>query len=303
MPNQPSDNSWDAGDVMPPVNPREAASGHDARISRPSTPPPPVDIVPIAGTTPGDAVTQAIDAIVQTKSSTPSAPPPSRPVIKSIVDENQALADASIKARRGQLAEARADIEAVIEQRPRSAAAYEALADIETSLGLIPAADEALRKAIEIEPGRPTAEAKLAHLALRGLEQSRRHQRHEGVAASPRDTSAPVPGDNRRMYAILGSVVMPGLGQFVNGQYAVGAGLVAATVVSFFMMMSGVDVHGLQNTLHQDMAAVTDSTQAVPPSPQIGWTFWVGALIATLAWLYSLIESTGLTGRRNPKQS
>jgi len=290
MPNQPNDNSWDAGDVMPPVS----------RPSTPQSPEPPLPVtVPITGDTPSDAVTQAIDAIAQSASSTPPVPPPpSRPVIKSIVDENQALADVSIKVRRGHLAEARAGVLAVIEQRPRSAAAYEALADIETSLGQIPAADEALRKAIEIEPGRPTAEAKLAHLALRGLEQSRSYQRHETVPGPQRAASGSPPGDNRRMYAILGSIVMPGIGQLVNGQYAVGAGLLVATVVSIFMMMTGVDIHGLQNTLHQDVSAFSDTSQTVPSPPNIGWSFWGGSLIATLAWLYSLVDAAVLSGRR-----
>jgi len=296
MPNQPNDNSWDSGDVMPPVS-RPPSPPLPQPAQSPASPPP--EIVPISGATPSDAVTQAIDAIVEAKSVTPATPPPSRPVIKSIVDENQALADVSIKVRRGQLAQAHVDVEAVIEQRPRSAAAYEVLADIETALGQIPAADEALRKAIEIEPGRPTAEAKLAHLALRGLEESRRFQRPEAGATLMREIQPREPAENRRALAIFASVLMPGLGQLVNGQYLVGAGLVLATVVSILMMTSGLDVSGLKSTLHQDMAAVSDSTKSAAPAPQIGWSFWLGALLATLAWLYSLVDAAVLAARRS----
>jgi len=295
MPKQPSDNSWDAGDVMPPVSRPPTPS--PAPSPAPPTVSPPVEALPIAGESASDAVTQAIDAIVQVKAVAPPTPATPKPVVQSILDENRVLGDAAIKIRRGQLAQARVDVEAVIENRPRSAAAYEALADIETALGQIPAADEALRKAVEIEPGRPTAEAKLAHLALRGLEASRRYQRPEG--APLRDLSAPIPGQNRRMLSILASVLMPGLGQLVNGDYLVGGGLVLATIVSIFMMTSGVDIHGLQSTLNQDMAAVSDSTKAVPPAPQIGWSFWLGALIATLAWLYSLVDAAILASRRS----
>jgi len=64
------------------------------------------------------------------------------------------------------------------------------------------------------------------------------------------------------------------------------------------MMMTGVDIHGLQNTLHQDVSAFSDTSQTVPSPPNIGWSFWGGSLIATLAWLYSLVDAAVLSGRR-----
>ena len=86
-------------------------------------------------------------------------------------------------------------------------------------------------------------------------------------------------------------MLLPGLGQIVNGQYLVGGGLVLASIVGVYMMCTGVDVHGVESALHQDMAAMADSTREIPPAPQVGFGFWVGALLITLAWLYSLCDS------------
>lgn len=257
MSNQPDDHSWDGDGVMPPADPR---------FAEPAT---------IAGSTPSDAVSQAIDAIVRSHST---------PLIQSIVDENQAIADAVIKLRRGQVAEARADAEAIVAQRPGSAAAHELIGDVEAASNKLDNADHAYRKSLVFEPRRPSAESKLAQVSLLRMQAARGFL--AGASGQPQR-----PANARRFYAIAGSLVIPGAGQLINGRYAVGVGLIAVTLLSLWMMTAGVDVSGLENSLHQDMAALTDSSDVIPNPPTVSWTFWVGALLATAAWLFSIFDA------------
>lgn len=299
MPNQPSQPSWDGDDVMPPLNAqgtpppsdslpfREGAAGvgQDSPPALRPIPGGPERGVPqpgqstIEGSTPGDAVSQAIDAIVRSHST---------PLIQSIADENRAIADAVIKLRRGQIDEARADAEAIAAQRPKSAAAHELIGDIAGAAGKLDDADHAYRKSLVFEPRRPTAESKLAHIALQRMQASRGYFQPQG--GQPFVGGGQL-GNPRRPYAILGSLVLPGVGQLVNGRYAVGGTLIVVTLISLWMMSSGVDVSGIEGSLNQDLSALSNSSAPVPTAPHVSWTFWLGSLLATAAWIYSLIDA------------
>jgi hypothetical protein len=279
MPNPPSDSSWDADDVMPPL----AKSAKEPENS---------------ATTPAPAFDP--DAAFPTARQHPS-PDTS---IRSIVEENRAITDASIKLRRGQTSEARADVLTIIEVRPRSAAAYELLGDIESAVGNLDSANAAYRKAMSIEPGRATAETKLARAALRQTEEAR--QSLLSAALAQNSPTAAVPGSmpttasptisgnmgvKSRLPAIIASMILPGLGQMIKGEYVKGGIILIVTLIATGMFVSGFNAAGLESLLRQDVASAMDASRAVPPAPKISGMTWLGMILTTGAWLYSLIDS------------
>lgn len=152
------------------------------------------------------------------------------------------LTSANIQFRRGLDKEAEAAVREALVLRPEDAAAWELLGDIHLAKFNAPAALESYRKALMVEPGRVSAEGKLARATLRQTEDKRIDRM--GVAYASSDTAVIRPtdsGNQAKNLALvgIGSAFLPGLGQFVNGDWLKG-GILAGTFLLLLFALSRV---------------------------------------------------------------
>lgn len=204
------------------------------------------------------------------------------------------LTTANIQFRRGQTAEAEKSLRQVLEARPQDAGAHELLADILLARGDFDAAQASLKTALTIQPGRPTAEAKLARAVLQRTEQQR--LKSLGVAYAASDTAmVKLGGESRRsgQWAALASAVLPGLGQFLNGETAKGAVLLGVSIVGLLLLAVAPGASDVVAQLAASIAGIRHRHGAGPASP-LGWFL---LFLLTADWLYAVIDAA-LAARR-----
>ena len=217
----------------------------------------------------------------------PSPPPNSpRPTPDFAAQEqaNRLLTNANIALRRGQTAEADRAVQEALVLRPEDAAAQEMLADVRLARFDTDGAITALRAALALEPKRPTAEAKLARLIL---QQSEGHRRETlGVAYAGQDVALMRAGDadsQRRSasLAVTASLFLPGLGQFVLGQWIKGGILIGIFLISLLVLGQFQETQNL-------MLFFVPSRHGHTQSGGSSGLVWLFALILAADWLYAL---------------
>jgi tetratricopeptide (TPR) repeat protein len=210
---------------------------------------------------------------------------------------NRLLTVANIQLRRGQAAEAEKAVLEILQSRPDDPAAHEMLADIRLTRGDFAGAEEALQKALALEPGRPTAEAKLARAALRRTEQERIAQIGVAYAASDTALMRFSGGGSRRnsQWAAFGSALVPGLGQYVNGETAKGIIIAAVYFLIIIIMAVMPDTSGL---FHQISLFFVPNLRAdrAAAAPVSGFT-WFLLILLTADWLYAIIDAAAASRR------
>ena len=179
------------------------------------------------------------------------------------------LTAANIALRRGQLAEAQRAIQDALEYLPDDPAALEMQGDVCLARGDFDGAAAAYRTALDREPGRATAENKLARATLRRSEDQRRSTL--GVAYASEDRALMRGGaeeDRGRQtrLAVL-SGLLPGLGQLVGGEFVKGAILLI--------------VYGLGCALL--------AVAGVRPPLSAGT--WLSIAILTADWIYAVVDA------------
>ena len=197
------------------------------------------------------------------------------------------LTAAHVHLRRGQLAEAERAAQDVRAQLPEDAEVDELLGDIRLAQGNFDAAQAAYRAALTKEPGRTTAEAKLARATLRHSEAQRTAKIGVAYAASGAALMRPGGEDDpgRRSRQALASAFLPGLGQIMSGAYVKG-GLIAGVYLLGWLLFS----------LTADRSTLTGLGHAgrLSGSPLGGLPLC--ALVAlTLDWVYAVVDAALLT--------
>ena len=203
---------------------------------------------------------------------------------------------ASIQFRRGQTAEAEKAVQGILLTRPENTAALELLADILLARNDFTGAEAALRKALAAEPGRATAEAKLGRAALRRTEQQRIGSL--GVAYAASDTALMrLAGGSRKtsQWAALGSALIPGLGQYVNGETAKALILASVYFLGLAVMALSPDTQGLAHRVSLLFlpAVRAGRTSAAP----VGAPAWFLLMLLFGDWLYAVVDAA-LASRR-----
>lgn len=240
---------------------------------KPATPPSPAPVSPSAA-----------------PSSPNRLPPP--PNFSGAEQTERLLTMANIQFRRGQTAEAEKSLAEVLQARPRDAAAHELMADIKLARGDFEGGQSALKTALELEPGRATAEAKLARAALRRTEQAR--MKSLGVAYAGSDAAlVRLDGGSRRggPLAALASAVLPGLGQFLLGQATKGVVLLSLFGLGLLLLAA---VPGAGDAVGQMAVSLVGGYHRGAPASGLSWFVIV---LLSAVWLYAIIDA-GLTGRR-----
>lgn len=204
-------------------------------------------------------------------------------------DLTRRLTAANIQHRRGQSDLARQQIEEALSEYPHSASAHELYGDILQALSRNSAATEAYEAAIREEPGRVTAEAKLARLTLRDNEDRTRAKVGVAYAGEERPAFATQTADGAggRFSPALASAVIPGLGQVLRGEYVKGIALAVIYLVTILIWAALPDARQmLGSALH------VRGTAAAGPG--------IGTLLTSAAgfgvWLYSIVDA-----RKAPK--
>ncbi|MGO8672043.1 MAG: hypothetical protein ACLQVD_11830 [Capsulimonadaceae bacterium] len=325
--NQPDTESrWDEKDLMPPLksadtSPVRHGSFHAARreavpdaprgtmsgSKAPDSPPAPSSEATEthvdgkqSGKTAGSAEGEA--------SASARTPPVQRSRVENAALAREAVAvvtTVSMKLRQGQVPAARKDIEAFLEAHTDVAAAHEAHGDVAMAEGRLGMAASAYRKALDLEPGRPTAEMKLARVALRHDEGARRASM--GVAYAGADASVlegSAQGSKGKMwFAVLASLVLPGLGQIINGEYVKGGIVLVVWIAATFKLLSLPDIGSLNRHVSQDMAVATGHSTALPTIPSFGPLFWVLLAASFGLLVFSVADAAvrGTRGRGTPR--
>ena len=179
------------------------------------------------------------------------------------------LANAHLALRRGQNAEAERAAQEMLVLDPEDADAQELLGDVRLARGDFDGAATALRAALARDPGRASAENKLARASLRRSEDQRRQTMGVAYASEGRALMRGGGGGDagRRTRLAVLSAVLPGLGQLYGGAFV--KGIVLLLVYGLGCLL--LSVSGLR----------------LPPSG--------GALAAltilTLDWLYAVVDA------------
>jgi tetratricopeptide (TPR) repeat protein len=292
-PNRGPEEGWDAGDLMPPV--RRPPNSHGT----------PADPAAARQVPDGTAAADASGPISQPSQSrgaaggVPNRPARPRPMAPTATfgrgaeEVAHALTQAAINLRRGETAQARNVLRALLETQPNSAAAYEALGDVELADRNVAASAIAYRRALELEPGRPTAELKLARAALRGGADKRRAT--IGVAYAGSDIAAMAPAKSKKnaAIAIVGSLVLPGIGQIVNAQYVKGLIVMALSIFFGAVFFNSIDVPSLNQQVLANLSAMTGkgTATAAPPTLQFPPAVWICMVALIAVWVYSVVDA------------
>jgi hypothetical protein len=210
----------------------------------------------------------------------PSPPDPRRLPSLGFAQQEEAarqLTAANIQFRRGQMAEAEKSVTQILQARPDTAEAHELLADIRLSRHDYEGATESLKQALHIEPGRASAEAKLARAALRQYETERLKTTGAAYAASEPSLMRRMAGDqkNGRM-AGFASALIPGLGQYLNGEPAKGIVLAAVYFLALILLslMLAPSAHG-----------------RLLRAPSLNGVSWFLIIAGTADWLYAVVDA------------
>jgi hypothetical protein len=234
----------------------------------------------------------------------PRPVPPGRPLpmpaVRSADDEDaeRLLTRANIQLRRGLTAEAEAAVHSLLGKRPKDAGAWELLADIRLSRGDLPGAQQALKTSLEAQPGRATAEMKLGRAALQASERERMQTMGMAYAASDASLVRFGGGSGRGgQWAALGSALIPGLGQGVNGEVV--KGIVVASVYFLSLLLLAL-LPDTQNLLHSVAGVAAGGHGRRGGSAAGGGVSAVSVLlflVMTAAWVYGIVDAARASRR------
>lgn len=234
----------------------------------------------------------------------PPAGPPGRPLTppagRSADDEEaeRLLTRANIQLRRGLTSEAEAAVHSLLAKRPKDAGAWELLADIRLLRGDLPGTQQALRTSLGAQPGRATAEMKLGRAVLQASERERMQTMGMAYAASDASLVRFGGGGGRgAQWAAVGSALIPGLGQYVNGEVIKGIVVAAVYFLSLLLLSLLPDT---QNLLHSiaGVAAGGHSRRGGPAAGSgVSFLAVLLFLLMTAAWVYGIVDAARASQR------
>lgn len=237
----------------------------------------------------------------------PPSVPPRRPVprpalpptTERLAAEQEAerlLTRANIQLRRGLPSEAEAAVRELLVLRPNYAPAHELLADVRLAQGDLPGALAALKAALSAEPGRATAEAKLARAALQASERARMQSMGMAYAASDASLMRLPGGAKGGGLSVAASLLIPGLGQYVNGETVKGIVLAAVYFLGLGLLSLLPDTQQMLHAVARLFAVVPEGARWRADAP-IGGVTWLLLFIITADWLYAVVDAA-LVSRR-----
>ena len=196
----------------------------------------------------------------------------SSPKTEEQAKAEQLLRDAHIQRMRKQWATAETLCREALKLDPDDGMAREMLGDLLMEKGSVDEALETYRAALERQPGKAVLEEKVARAVLQQDAERRSRAEAELMLASPK-----LKGEKKRgvAVAVMLSVLCPGVGQMVLGDYVKGTAMLVVGLGGLFL--GGLDL----------LKFLTGTMDRNGGSPMLALIGGVGLL----TWLYSLIDA------------
>ena len=201
----------------------------------------------------------------------------------------QLLREAQLQRMREQWSAAEMLCREALEIEPEEPQGLEMLGDLQVGKGNLDGALEHYRKALEMQPQRAALEEKIAHLVLLKDQEER-----DKIAAQLLLDCPPSKSERKRFtaVAVLLSVVFPGGGQLLMGQYVKGGVLMAVFAIGMFLGIP--DLYKLLGALS---AAPGSHAPVVHPNP----LFAMLGMLSVVVWFYSLLDASSQAGKSSRK--
>lgn len=196
----------------------------------------------------------------------------------------QLLRDAHIQRMRKQWAAAETLCREALAVAPNDAMGQEMLGDLLLEKGSLDEALELYRRALVLQPSRAVLEEKIARAVLQQDAERRTRTEAELFLSSPRKTAERTRGVT---IAILLSLLCPGAGQLMLGQYVKGGIMLAVGLLG--ILLGSLDLLkfflGMSGTLRRGEA---------PPNPMLTML----GLLGLIVYVYSLLDTASQASKR-----
>lgn len=229
--------------------------------------------------------------------SAPTPPPPDGNAPLSDAarerERDRLLTLANVQRMRGQLAEAQATLKQALSLAGGSP---EADAPVHELLGDVLAADEkweeakaAYNTAHTLQASRASAERKFAHMALRTAEAAREREMAEAALRGelPADRGGGPRGKRSPGMAMLLSALVPGFGQFYNGQLT--KGLVCLGAFLLALIAIGLSPDG--DLLVKQILGLIVLRPVPGARGDVSPLLWLLVLVSGVVWLYGVLDA------------
>ncbi len=194
------------------------------------------------------------------------------------------LREANVLRLRKQYAEAETRCREALELVPDDVVGLELLGELLYDKGSLREASDLYQKVLELQPGRASAETRLARVILEQGERDHERLRAQSLLTTGSSLSTRE-RKNRVLLSTLLSLVFAGAGQLYNGDY-VKAGVLAVVYLVGWAV-------GIPVLIQMGLVFMGAKT---PLPPDIGWRAAVG-LVAVFAWIYGLLDAPARASR------
>jgi tetratricopeptide (TPR) repeat protein len=219
------------------------------------------------------------------------------------VERDRLQSLAGVQRTRGQITDARETLEKVLllseGMKPREIApVHEQIGDLLLTEEKLDEAVASFKKAYEIDPTRVSAEKKFANTTLRISDSKAENRLNEAMMRG--DGIGDLLADSARYgrrnagFAMLLSLVVPGFGQFYNGQFRKGVLLLGIFALALLIISVSPDGKDLM-----DSFARIVSMKPLGRSGNVSLLTITMAILAFGTWLYSLVDAPYYAGKVN----
>ncbi len=195
------------------------------------------------------------------------------------------LRESHIQQMRGDKGTAAELLRRAADLAPDDPAVWESKGDMLMEIGQVEEARDAFAKALELEPGRVSADKKHASAVFQLQEKRFERERMEMILANPELAKQQYGPPRKPGMALLMGLVIPGSGQIYNGQTVKGGIILGISVVLAIVCLTNASFSAsINNMLHLAAGARLKSG---------GLDFYVtmALFVSFVVWLYSVIDA------------
>jgi len=197
------------------------------------------------------------------------------------------LATANLFRMRGQYDEAQEKCSEALRLYPRNIEAMEMMGDLLYERGRLDEALHQYKAAIDLLPT-PSLETKYARMLLRIEERERERQKAEAALARPK---AAVRRKRSPATALMLSAMVPGMGQFYNGEIVKGLIIIGVWGICTLWALSSPFLSEFLKSLLSTLLRGEGARGVSPASATIGGSALFPIAIGVSCWLYSIIDA------------
>lgn len=193
----------------------------------------------------------------------------------------QLLRDAYLMRMRQQWGASETLVREALDLSPEDTQGLELLGDLLTEKGSVDEALEIYRRAFALQPEKVSLEEKIARAVLAKAEEERERIEAELLISTPRNAKQ---RKRNQTVAVLLSTILPGGGQFINGQYVKGGIFLGIALLT--LVVGGRDA----------MKLFLGMAGPLPPGEEANGLLAVFGMIGGLVWLASLLDAAKQAG-------